>query len=195
MRKRNKALVDGTRVDLSLVVDREEEVPERGPFRKHGMIVVRALVTDATSAFDHPARYRVEHDEVSEVVSFTPTYAGQAMAGEMIEASGWLEEDADRGATGGGGDEPGGGGRVDTAAVNSEHVRRNGNYGGALQYRGYRRSGSLLTLLQFPLSLTTSPDSSAGPRGSASAPRPRWAPGSPGCSSSSFPPAPRGTAW
>ena len=94
VRKQNKALVDGTRVDLSLVVDREEEVPERGPFRKHGMIVVRALVTDATSAFDHPARYRVKHDEVSEVVSFTPTYAGQARTGEMIEARGWLEEDS-----------------------------------------------------------------------------------------------------
>jgi uncharacterized protein len=26
-------------------------------------------------------------------VSFTPTYAGQAAAGEMIEASGWLEAD------------------------------------------------------------------------------------------------------
>ena len=113
MRKQNKALVDGTRVDLSLVVDREEEVPERGPFRKHGMIVVRALVTDATSAFDHPARYRVKHDEVSEVVSFTPTYAGQAMTGEMIEARGWLEQDCSGGAEGGSGDEPGGGGRVD----------------------------------------------------------------------------------
>ncbi len=94
LRKRNKALVDGTRVDLSLVVDRDEEVPERGPFRKHGKVVVRALVTDATAAFDHPARYRVESDVVSEVVSFTPTYAGQALAGETIEASGWLETDS-----------------------------------------------------------------------------------------------------
>lgn len=94
LRKRNKALVEGTRVDLSLVVDRDEEVPERGPFRKWGRLVVRALVVDDTSAFDHPARYRVQHDQVSEVVSFTPTYAGQAVAGETIEASGWLEEDA-----------------------------------------------------------------------------------------------------
>ncbi|MBP2647279.1 MAG: hypothetical protein H6Q77_903 [Gemmatimonadetes bacterium] len=94
IRKQNKALVDGTRVDLSLVVDNDEEVPERGPFRKHGRIAIRALVTDATSAFDHPARYRVQHNEVSEVVSFTPTYAGQALLGETIEASGWLEEDS-----------------------------------------------------------------------------------------------------
>jgi len=94
MRKQNKALVEGTRIDLTLVVDRDEEVPEQGPFRKLGKIVVQAEVVDATEAFDHPARYRVRSEEVSEVVSFTPTYAGQAEAGEMIEASGWLELDS-----------------------------------------------------------------------------------------------------
>lgn len=93
-RKWNKALVDGTRVDLTLVANHDEEVPERGPFTKHGRLTVRAEVTDATAAFDQPARYRVRHDRISEVVSFTPTYAGQAVAGEMIEACGWLEEDA-----------------------------------------------------------------------------------------------------
>jgi predicted nucleotidyltransferase len=94
LRKRNKAVIEGTRVDLTLVADHDEEVPERGPFRKLGQTVVEALVTDASAAFDHPARYRVRHGEVSEVVSFTPTYAGQAVEGETIEASGWLEEDS-----------------------------------------------------------------------------------------------------
>ena len=46
------------------------------------------------AAFDHPARYVVRHADVAEVVSFTPTYAGQAVAGETIEASGWLEVDS-----------------------------------------------------------------------------------------------------
>ena len=40
VRKLNKAVIEGTRVDLTLVVDRDEEVPERGPFRKLGRIVV-----------------------------------------------------------------------------------------------------------------------------------------------------------
>ncbi len=93
-RKGNKAVIDGTRVDLTLVVNFGEEVPEPGPFTKNGRIVVRAVVTDGTSAFDHPARYRVAHAQVSEVVSFTPTYAGQAESGDEIEASGWLERDA-----------------------------------------------------------------------------------------------------
>jgi predicted nucleotidyltransferase len=94
LRKLNKATLDGTRLDLTLVVNHQEEVAERVPFTKYGPITVRALVTDATCAFDHPARYRVQHDAVREVVSFTPTYAGQVEAGEMLEASGWLESDA-----------------------------------------------------------------------------------------------------
>ena len=108
VRKRNKAVIEGTRLDLTLVVDHDEEVPERGPFRKLGRIVVEALVTDASAAFDHPARYRVQHAEVSEVVSFTPTYAGQAVEGETIEARGWLEEDSVGDAPARGGDQPGG---------------------------------------------------------------------------------------
>lgn len=96
-RKRNKAVVEGTRVDLTLVADRREEVPERGPFRKLGRLELVAEVLDASAGFDHPARYRVRHDEVAEVVSFTPTYAGQALAGETICARGWLEDDASMG--------------------------------------------------------------------------------------------------
>ena len=67
-RKHTKATVRGTRVDLSLVVDAAEEIPEHGPFQKLGRAVVRALVTDATAAFDHPARYGVQGDKVTEVL-------------------------------------------------------------------------------------------------------------------------------
>ena len=94
VRKHNKAVIEGTRLDVTLVVDHDEEVPEHGPFRKLGRTVVEAVVIDASAAFDHPARYRVEHAEVREVLSFTPTYAGQAVEGETIEATGWLEEDS-----------------------------------------------------------------------------------------------------
>ena len=93
-RKQNKAVVQGTRLDLSLVADFAEEVPEYGPHRKLAQYEVRAAVIDASTAFDHPARYRVRHPDISEVVSYTPTYAGQALEGEVIEARGWLEEDA-----------------------------------------------------------------------------------------------------
>ena len=93
-RKLNKAVLQRTRIDLSLVADFAEEVPEHGPYRKEGMLQVRAEVLDASAAFDHPARYGVRHPDVAEVVSYTPTFAGQAREGEVIDARGWLEVDS-----------------------------------------------------------------------------------------------------
>jgi hypothetical protein len=93
-RKGTKAVLHGSRIDLSLVAHQSEQPPlPRGVRKLHRARLV-ARVTDIAAAFDHPARYLVAGDEVSEVMSFTPTYAGQALAGEMIEAAGWLEEDA-----------------------------------------------------------------------------------------------------
>jgi predicted nucleotidyltransferase len=57
-----------------------------------GRATIEARVTDASLAFDSPAVYRVEHEEVSRVLSFTHTYSGQALAGELIEACGVLEQ-------------------------------------------------------------------------------------------------------
>ncbi len=92
-RKGTKALIEGTRIDLSLVPSIQRPLP-RGA-QKLGRGTITALVTDASAAYEHPARFRVEHPDVIEVMSFTPTYAGQAEAGDTIEASGWVEEDRD----------------------------------------------------------------------------------------------------
>jgi Uncharacterized protein conserved in archaea len=56
---------------------------------------IRALVTDASLAFDSPAIYEVEHEEIARVLSFTHTYSGQALEGEIIEAKGVCEEHGD----------------------------------------------------------------------------------------------------
>jgi len=93
-RKGTKAIVEGTRLDLSLLQDEGEGTPERPPYRKLGRLTIEAPVTDASAAFDLPARYAVRHALVSEVVSWTATYAGQALVGEWVHACGWLEEDA-----------------------------------------------------------------------------------------------------
>ena len=45
--------------------------------------------------FDYPARYRLDHNEIVEALSFTPTYNGQAFTGETVEISGVLEESGD----------------------------------------------------------------------------------------------------
>jgi predicted nucleotidyltransferase len=93
-RKGTKAMVDGVRLDLSLLQDPTEGVAEAPPYRKLGRLELAALVTDASGAFDYPARYEVEHPDVRALVSYTATYAGQAESGERVIASGWLEEDA-----------------------------------------------------------------------------------------------------
>jgi predicted nucleotidyltransferase len=93
-RKGTKALVEGTRLDLTLLQDPGEGEPEHPPYAKLGRTGIEAIVTDASAAFDLPARFRVDHAGVPEVVAYTATYAGQAIAGERIGAMGWLEEDA-----------------------------------------------------------------------------------------------------
>ena len=57
-----------------------------------GTITIQAEVTDASLAFDSPAVYMVNHDEIRRVLSFSHTYSGQALAGELIEARGVCEE-------------------------------------------------------------------------------------------------------
>lgn len=91
-RKYNKGLVDGSKFDITLI---GEGLPlDAGPVRKRGMARVRAEVVDAQYAYDCPALYRLRHPELSEALSFTQTYAGQAEAGETVEIAGLLEETA-----------------------------------------------------------------------------------------------------
>ncbi len=93
-RKHNKFLLDGTKVDLSLALSAEEAGSGNEHYRKRGAVRLSARVIDASQAFDYPYRYRIEHSKFAEVVSFTNTYAGQALAGEMIEVVGLVEENA-----------------------------------------------------------------------------------------------------
>ncbi len=93
LRKGTKALLDGTRIDLSLLQDPDEGTREVGPFRKLSRLQLISEVTDASAAFDYPARLGIDHPEIPEIVIYTATYFGQAVGGEIVEASGWLEED------------------------------------------------------------------------------------------------------
>jgi len=95
-RKWNRGEIDGTYFDLLFARDYAAidglPVP-KGPAL--GRAVIEARVTDASLAYDVPAVYRVEHPRVSRVLAFTHTYAGQALAGEVIEAAGVLEAHGD----------------------------------------------------------------------------------------------------
>ena len=95
LRKFNKCMSGTSKVDISMIPEVYERYQENGPFKKHGQDKIAAIVTDDTYAFDFPARYFTDHKTMSEVVSYTATYVGQARNGEKIEASGFIEQGGD----------------------------------------------------------------------------------------------------
>jgi hypothetical protein len=89
-RKGNKGMIAGTKFDLALIVEDIEPEPHT-VWRKSGRAQVCGRVLDDNRSFDQPARYPIDHAEIGEVLSFTHTYTGQALAGETIEAAGAVE--------------------------------------------------------------------------------------------------------
>jgi len=92
-RKWNRGQIDSTYFDILYTrsYDNLACVPaKRGTVL--GKQTIEATVTDASLAFDSPAVYDVAHETVTKVLSFTHTYSGQALAGEVIEACGVCEE-------------------------------------------------------------------------------------------------------
>ncbi|MFQ5888347.1 MAG: DNA polymerase subunit beta, partial [Candidatus Hydrothermarchaeales archaeon] len=94
-RKYHKGVMDGRIFDILLVRDYNEIGGDFGrTFKRGSKIKVRCQVRDSLLAFDSPAVYKVQCNEdkrITEVVSFTHTYAGQAFEGEEIEVLGYLE--------------------------------------------------------------------------------------------------------
>lgn len=92
LRKGNRGMVNGTYFDLLFTRDWDQihQPLERGPDTEH--IQIEANVTDATFAFDNPALYEIDHEEIDHILSYTHTYSGQASAGERIEARGVVED-------------------------------------------------------------------------------------------------------
>jgi predicted nucleotidyltransferase len=89
-RKGNRGMVDKTYFDLLYVRDWGDITPcERGV--DIGTATIEAAVTNADFSFDSPAIYKIDHPEISYVLSYTHTYAGQALVGEKIEARGMVE--------------------------------------------------------------------------------------------------------
>ena len=92
-RKWNRGQIDGTYFDI--LYTRSYDNLGCAPAGKGaviGKMTIEAEVTDASLAFDNPAVYEVNHESVSRVLSFTHTYSGQALAGEIIEACGICEQ-------------------------------------------------------------------------------------------------------
>lgn len=88
-RKFNKAMYHNIKFDISLLDDSGRMSGQRS--RKIGRSIIDAVVSCDRYAFDYPARYQLDHDDIVEAISFTPTYAGQAFMGETIKVSGNVE--------------------------------------------------------------------------------------------------------
>ncbi|WP_333875321.1 hypothetical protein [Methylobacter sp.] len=89
-RKCNKAVINGRKFDLNFIdhcADSNAVV-----YQKCGAVTLQCRVTDDAHAFDYPAEFTIDHHQISSIVSFTATYTGQAVSGEMIEVSGVLEQ-------------------------------------------------------------------------------------------------------
>jgi uncharacterized protein len=101
-RKNNRGILEGTLFDILQTRDWDEINGTYGATRYEpmGCIEVECTVTDSLAAFDNPAVYKVDDVEIiegpevviSEIASYTHTYAGQAKEGERITARGKLEK-------------------------------------------------------------------------------------------------------
>ncbi|MES9831806.1 MAG: nucleotidyltransferase domain-containing protein [Candidatus Thiodiazotropha sp. DIVDIV] len=88
-RKYNKAAIEHTKFDISLLTpDRWQDLIR---YRKQGRFNIKANIVNDRHRFDYPARYTLNHPAVKEAVSYTATYAGQAIQGEQVEIQGQLE--------------------------------------------------------------------------------------------------------
>ncbi|MDO9267992.1 MAG: hypothetical protein Q7T96_02640 [Methylobacter sp.] len=89
-RKCNKAVINGRKFDLNFI-DRCAS-SEAVVYQKCGTITLQCRVINDAHAFDYPAEFKIDHQQINAIVSFTATYTGQAVNGEMVEVSGILEQ-------------------------------------------------------------------------------------------------------
>ena len=105
-RKNNRGVIDGTLFDILSTRDWDEITGKYGEekYESMGTVKIECRVSDAMAAFDNPATYKIEDVnilegqdvDITEIVSFTHTYSGQAKEGEEIIAKGKLEKVTDK---------------------------------------------------------------------------------------------------
>lgn len=89
-RKCNKAVINGRKFDLNFIDCCASS--EAVSYQKRGAIILQCKVIDDTFGFDYPAEFKIDHEQIDSIVSFTATYTGQAVSGEVVEVSGVLEQ-------------------------------------------------------------------------------------------------------
>lgn len=89
-RKANKAMINGRKFDLNFIND--QAVGDPGDYQKIGPVNLQCQVIDDTYGFDYPAEFKIDHEYIDSIISFTATYTGQALRGETVQVSGMLEQ-------------------------------------------------------------------------------------------------------
>jgi predicted nucleotidyltransferase len=92
-RKYNKFSMHGRKIDISLCVEDTPSLP--CSVTKLRTVDVTARVLRDDYSFDHPAIWQIDCPVAKWLVSWTPTFTGQAFRGEIIRIRGWLEESDD----------------------------------------------------------------------------------------------------
>lgn len=92
IRKGNRGVAGDTYFDLLFVRDWDRIDEPLGRGDDVGYRTITARVVDSELSFDSPAIYLIDHPEIRYVLSYTHTYSGQALEGEIIEARGIVEE-------------------------------------------------------------------------------------------------------
>jgi uncharacterized protein len=92
-RKFNKGLINGRKFDLNFIDD--ERYSDQVTYHKIGKITVQCKITEDRYSFDYPAFYSIDHENICSVICFIATYTGQAIVGETVEISGFLEQAED----------------------------------------------------------------------------------------------------
>ena len=88
-RKWNKAVINGRKYDLNFIDDTARA--DAAAYQKCGAVTLQCRIIDDTQGFDYPAEFKIDHEQFETIVSFTATYTGQAVKGEIVEVSGMAE--------------------------------------------------------------------------------------------------------
>jgi len=101
-RKNNRGLIEGVLFDILATRDWAEINGKWGDTKYYpmGSSTIQATIKNAIASFDNPAVYTIKNlkiidgldGDIKEIVSFTHTYAGQAIEEEEIIAKGKLEK-------------------------------------------------------------------------------------------------------
>ena len=101
-RKANRGTIDGTLFDILATKDYSEITGVWGDtvYEPQGIAQIECDIVSALGAYDNPSLYTIENVklidgvdfDLSEVVSFTHTYAGEVVDGEHVVAKGKVEK-------------------------------------------------------------------------------------------------------